>query len=610
MKKKIGAIAIIAVIILAVSVTITGQRRPRIQAVLEQGNRYLTELKYQDALAAFMEAIEIEPDNEAALSGITDTYLAWADSIVTRSAAVSDPAGYSVSDYKDAMKIILDGQEYLANTAEIQNNSSLADSVQRLAEAYDEYCRIVLTLSGEAMEEVEFDEVIEYIFIMLERDPQNADILTGFCDAAVMRANLIVNIEDARKDPSAFSDKDYDDVIKFLQDIIDKINSIENIEENEAYEDVIGRLTKLIEEFESLRKDASEIRIREKEARIQEEENKRKQEEAAKRLEWVMGEFNEAKARDTGDYGKTFLAVARAILARNDANYYNDGVSKLDPPGLADVSLLEVSRYIVETDHENGFLEYENNPHEGTRYIYTVDPVNKLIWRSGYIDKDHNTVLESEEPFSYEQLLEGVPDLSEQAAEIIDALDTVLKYKYNLPLDRENAIISVSSKNGFFAQVAWSSRNGEYIWHAACIAGGDLYEFDLTYDHKENELVGKCTDNTDMDHVHGLGNYDRIDTFLPVENDAERGEIISALIEVAKKVIDKDLSKFDIFAENTMKFDSTGHRIWDIETSYWDKEEERMYRYSFDNATLVDNTFSSDCPKELLESGHLEGTVE
>ena len=80
---KIG----IAVIILAVAIGIisinarSAQRQREYDGHVEAAEKYLTELDYEQAIAEYTLALEIEPNNEEVLNALEQTYLDYAQSL-------------------------------------------------------------------------------------------------------------------------------------------------------------------------------------------------------------------------------------------------------------------------------------------------------------------------------------------------------------------------------------------------------------------------------------------------------------------------------------------------------------------------------------------------
>lgn len=100
---KIG----IAVIILAVAIGIisinvrSAQRQREYDGHVEAAERYLTDLEYEQAIAEYMLALEIEPNNEEALNALEQIYLDYAQSLA------------DAEDYEKAVSILEEGHEQI-----------------------------------------------------------------------------------------------------------------------------------------------------------------------------------------------------------------------------------------------------------------------------------------------------------------------------------------------------------------------------------------------------------------------------------------------------------------------------------------------------------------
>ena len=140
--KKIG----IAVIILAVAIGIisinvrSAQRQREYDGHVEAAERYLTELDYEQAIAEYTLALEIEPNSEEVLNALEQTYMDYAQSLV------------DAGDYEKAVSVLEEGyaqtgreslpnkieefrvmqEEMLAREAEIQEQKRLEEEQKRL----------------------------------------------------------------------------------------------------------------------------------------------------------------------------------------------------------------------------------------------------------------------------------------------------------------------------------------------------------------------------------------------------------------------------------------------------------------------------------------------
>lgn len=101
--KKKGVRIGLLIIILLVAMGIIGsnvqsaQRRDEYNGHIEAAEKYLSDLDYEQAIAEYRLALEIEPKSEEVLSGLEQTYLAYAKSYA------------DTGDYERAMDILKEG---------------------------------------------------------------------------------------------------------------------------------------------------------------------------------------------------------------------------------------------------------------------------------------------------------------------------------------------------------------------------------------------------------------------------------------------------------------------------------------------------------------------
>ena len=102
LKKKTTKIGI-AVIILAIAIGIisinarSAQRQREYDGHVEDAEKYLTELDYEQAIAEYTLALEIEPNAEEVLNALEQTYLAYAQSLA------------DAGDYEKAVSVLEEG---------------------------------------------------------------------------------------------------------------------------------------------------------------------------------------------------------------------------------------------------------------------------------------------------------------------------------------------------------------------------------------------------------------------------------------------------------------------------------------------------------------------
>lgn len=120
--KKLIVIVIIALIIAVSSmIVLTATSSPRrVHRQLDLGQKYLDKLDYEQAIASFDKALEIEPNNETVLSDMAAAYVDWGKSLVSQ------------KDYAKAVDVLKDGY---AKTSSADVKAELDEANK----AYSEY---------------------------------------------------------------------------------------------------------------------------------------------------------------------------------------------------------------------------------------------------------------------------------------------------------------------------------------------------------------------------------------------------------------------------------------------------------------------------------------
>ena len=147
MEKKVLKIKIIllavAAVILAVFIgiiTFSNSPAQKLKKQLDLGQKYLNELSYDHAVAAFKRALEIEPNNTDAIAGITKTYGAWSSDL-----AASREYEAAIEKLDEARALLPDSQElvdkevdaYLTWAATYEAAEDYENAISILNEAYD-----------------------------------------------------------------------------------------------------------------------------------------------------------------------------------------------------------------------------------------------------------------------------------------------------------------------------------------------------------------------------------------------------------------------------------------------------------------------------------------
>lgn len=84
----------VALIVAAALLFMSWQKKDSVNKQLNLAGKYLAEMNYEEAVAAFEAIIVIEPQNEAAIKGLQDTYVSWADQY------------YDAGDFESAQKVL------------------------------------------------------------------------------------------------------------------------------------------------------------------------------------------------------------------------------------------------------------------------------------------------------------------------------------------------------------------------------------------------------------------------------------------------------------------------------------------------------------------------
>lgn len=177
--RKITMIAGIAIMlcILAVSIAIAvgGNRKNRVTEQLELGAKYLSELDYENAIAAYEAAIEIEPKNENAYRGLAEVYVAMGDyeaAIDVLNEGIEQTGSEELADYlanvQKAYEVFLASQNVVENfgsgknaTAEEFSNESVEEITYNVYE-YDASGNMVRVTYYDINGEISYWYIYEY----------------------------------------------------------------------------------------------------------------------------------------------------------------------------------------------------------------------------------------------------------------------------------------------------------------------------------------------------------------------------------------------------------------------------------------------------------------
>ena len=121
----VGVIAALVILVVIGMVAFSNFPSQKIKKQLDLGQKYLTELKYEQAVAAFKEALDIDPNNEDAIAGITKTYGEWSEDLISKEKYAS-----AVKRLDEAMDLLPDNQDFV----DMQADAYIAWIDSRLSE--------------------------------------------------------------------------------------------------------------------------------------------------------------------------------------------------------------------------------------------------------------------------------------------------------------------------------------------------------------------------------------------------------------------------------------------------------------------------------------------
>ncbi|MBR5969762.1 MAG: tetratricopeptide repeat protein [Lachnospiraceae bacterium] len=176
----VSAVASLALAIAVGVVVYSNTPAQRMKRQIDLGNRYLSELKYEEAIAAFSEALEIDARNETALSGLADAYYGNAGDHAAR----GDYAG-AIDNYQAVVNIAPSrteayegmGTAYFAlseyeKTVEILEGVIAEYGMQILTpEALDDLCNSYEILAEAAKQDGDDERALEMFERLLELRP-------------------------------------------------------------------------------------------------------------------------------------------------------------------------------------------------------------------------------------------------------------------------------------------------------------------------------------------------------------------------------------------------------------------------------------------------------
>ena len=198
-KKPVMIVAaiVIAIVILGTVIMVVHSNSPavRVRKQLEIAQRYLEDLDYEQAIAAYEAAIAIDPKNEAALIGMGDAYIAWSKSY-------SD-----TGDYEKALEILQQGIDKADLPALDEYRSTLIG----------DYASYELDEGNAKLDEMEYDDAVAAYNKMLELDPMNVDAYLGLAEVHIRNNEYEEALEIAKKGYDLTGDQRLKDLIDMIE---------------------------------------------------------------------------------------------------------------------------------------------------------------------------------------------------------------------------------------------------------------------------------------------------------------------------------------------------------------------------------------------------------
>ena len=201
---------IVAVVLFAKS---SGEKR-RIADQLALGDRYLSELDYDQAIAAYRAVIEIDPKNKEAYENFVDTYIAWSDATATD------------GDPDESIKLLENAVSELETLRSEDNNEIIDEQMQRLLNRLEELrgktpeSGGAMSPADELLEQGEYDSALEMYLSILEEDPMDANAYLGIVEVYLRKGDY----ETALKYAQEGYDKTGDERLLEMIDMIESGN--------------------------------------------------------------------------------------------------------------------------------------------------------------------------------------------------------------------------------------------------------------------------------------------------------------------------------------------------------------------------------------------------
>ena len=232
-KHSIALIAIVAVLAITAIFGVNAyQNSPtrRVREAIDLGNQYLIELKYEEAITSFKNALEIEPLSEDAMERIGVAYTEYAVSVAGVKEDANDSAVTSES-VAAGIEIIDSAVEYLNSNSEYQNNASYNDVKIDLDKTKEDLLGSMYAIEDEANNNDPDDK-------------SNTEIDQEGYDLSRIRALYdTINSELIARDPAPPQAKNYfasrEELISVYQPIINELlEYLSYVDNNEEYHEL------------------------------------------------------------------------------------------------------------------------------------------------------------------------------------------------------------------------------------------------------------------------------------------------------------------------------------------------------------------------------------
>lgn len=168
-KKRSIKIAVIIMLVLVIGIIVGiivqgGQKKREYNAHIEAAEKYLSELDYEQAIAEYIAALEIEPKQQYLLQSLENTFLAYAQSYM------------DVGEYEKAKEILEKGLENM-------NNELFRKKLREVQTVLD--ISKSFTQAQKELEMHQYEAAIENYLVIIKLDPYNMNAYLGIIQAYI-----------------------------------------------------------------------------------------------------------------------------------------------------------------------------------------------------------------------------------------------------------------------------------------------------------------------------------------------------------------------------------------------------------------------------------------